>query len=147
MYYVVSIVSGDNYGKVISAHHDHLSAIKKLDDNTLIITTDDRLKKGEVYAELTATKHAEKIADDRGLPAWESCDLSPLAKLASINPDKAALCWKFRAVTINGTMNKTAFGVIATASVLRGAMEITLSPDMVKADALVNASFSAQASA
>ncbi|QYK83497.1 DNA sulfur modification protein DndB (plasmid) [Aeromonas media] len=65
MHYIVSIVKGDSYGKVISAHHDRITAINKHESTDLIITTDEKLKKGEVYPELTAQKHAESIADDR----------------------------------------------------------------------------------
>lgn len=65
MHYIVSIVKGDNYGKVISAHHDRITAINKLENSNLIITTDEKLKKGEVYPELTAKKHAEQMDDDR----------------------------------------------------------------------------------
>ncbi|QYK83478.1 DNA sulfur modification protein DndB (plasmid) [Aeromonas media] len=95
-----------------------------------------------VFLEALAIACRPLLLDERGQPAWETCDLAPLAKLASINPNKDAPSWKYRAVTINGTMNKTAFGVMATASILRGVMELTLSPDMIKADALVNASYS-----
>lgn len=94
-----------------------------------------------VFLEALAVACRTLLLDERGIPAWADCDLAPLVKLASINPNKAAPSWKFRAVTLNGTMNKTAFGVMATASILRGVMELPLSPDMTKADALVNAAY------
>lgn len=100
-----------------------------------------------VFLEALAVACRSLLLDDRGQPAWEACDLSPLAKLASINPNKNAPSWKYRAVTINGTMNKTAFGVMSTASILRGVMELALSPDMIKADALVSASYNAPSAA
>jgi len=102
---------------------------------------EDMLIGHAVFLEALAVACRPLLLDERGQPAWETCDLAPLAKLASINPNKSAPSWKYRAVTINGTMNKTAFGVMATASILRGVMELTLSPDMIKADALVNASY------
>lgn len=102
---------------------------------------EDMLIGHAVFLEALAVACRPLLLNERGQPEWESCDLAPLARLATINPLKTAPCWKFRAVTVSGTMNKTAFGVIATASVLRGVMDITLSPEMIKADHLVEASF------
>lgn len=108
---------------------------------------EDMLIGHAVFLEALAVACRPLLLDERGIPAWEVCDLTSLAKLASINPSKTAPSWKYRAVNINGTMNKTAFGVVATASVLRGVMELPLSPDMLKADSLVNESFSNQPAA
>lgn len=77
--------------------------------------------------------------DQNGNIVWSECDISPLAKLVAIDPARTADVWRHRAVHINGTMNKTAFGVNATASVLRSIMELTPSDEMLKTEQVIKA--------
>lgn len=77
--------------------------------------------------------------DNDGNIAWADIDLEPLSKLAQIQPARNAEIWRHRAVHINGTMNKTAFGVNATASVLRSIMDLQASDEMLKAEQVITA--------
>lgn len=102
---------------------------------------EDMLIGHAVFLEALGVACRALLLNDQGQPDWANCDLTPLSGLANIVPQKTSSQWKFRAVNVNGTMNKTAFGVVSTASVLRGMMGITLSPEMLKSDKIVSDSF------
>ena len=77
--------------------------------------------------------------DEKGSIAWAETDLAALSKLTSLNPARNAEIWRHRAVNINGTMNKTAFGVNSTASYLRAIMDLPRSDEMLKAEQIIKA--------
>lgn len=57
---------------------------------------EDMLIGHAVFLEALAVACRPLLLDERGRLPGETCDLAPLAKLASINPNKSAPSWKYR---------------------------------------------------